>query len=237
MSGWVDLLSPNFDLRPVGGSIDILLLHYTGMESAQAAIDRLRSPLAKVSAHYLVDEDGSVYRLVGEDKRAWHAGVSRWAGEADINARSIGVELVNPGHEFGYRAFPDPQMMALVALARGIVERHSIPAARVLGHSDVAPLRKADPGELFDWKRLAGAGIGLWPKAKMGDWNSAGFTRDLARFGYDVEGPEGADAAAARKAATIAFCRHFRPSLLASEPDQELASILAGLIDAADLTS
>jgi len=146
--------SPNFDARPDGQrgtqAIDILLLHYSGMESATAAIARLCDVTAKVSAHYCVDEDGILFRLVPEDRRAWHAGAASWAGAGDINARSIGIELVNPGHEFGYRSFPEAQMETLIELAGEILARHPIPPQRVLGHSDVAPLRKEDPGELFD---------------------------------------------------------------------------------------
>ncbi len=159
----VEQPSPNHDARAEGKPLDMLLLHYTGMESAAAALDRMCDPAAKVSAHYMIDEDGTVYRLVDEDRRAWHAGVAHWAGEDDINSRAIGIELVNPGHEFGYRAFPEPQMAALEALCLDILSRHDIPPDRVLGHSDVAPDRRQDPGDLFDWKRLAAKGIGLWP--------------------------------------------------------------------------
>ena len=163
MRAAIERPSPNHDARPAGKPIDILLLHYTGMRDAEAALRRLTDPAAKVSSHYLIDEDGATYRLVDEGRRAWHAGVSYWGGERDINGVSIGIELVNPGHEFGYRPFPQPQMEALVELGRAILARHPIPPARVLGHSDVAPTRKTDPGELFDWRALAEAGIGLWP--------------------------------------------------------------------------
>src|SRR5262249_36882522 len=156
--------SPNFDARRGGTPIDILALHYTGMPTAEGALARLCDPAAKVSAHYTIDEDGTIYRHVAEAERAWHAGVSCWAGARDINDRSIGIELVNPGHDFGYRAFPDAQIAAVIELARGIVERNRIPPARVLGHSDVAPKRKIDPGELFPWPRLAAEGLGVWPK-------------------------------------------------------------------------
>ena len=179
--------SPNHDARPDGLAVDILLLHYTGMTSGEAALARLCDPAAKVSAHYCIDEDGSVSRLVPEARRAWHAGAGHWAGAGDINARSIGIELVNPGHEFGYRAFPEAQMTALMALARDILARHPIPAARVLGHSDVAPLRKEDPGELFDWQGLAAAGIGLWPETPAEETDlpsDDAFKAGLARFGY-----------------------------------------------------
>ena len=155
--------SPNQDDRG-GAAIDMLVLHYTGMITAEAALSRLCDPAAKVSAHYTIDEDGTIYAHVPEARRAWHAGVSFWAGKRNVNARSIGIELVNPGHEFGYRAFPRSQIAALIDLCRDILARHPIPAARVLGHSDVAPARKEDPGELFPWAQLAEAGIGLWPQ-------------------------------------------------------------------------
>jgi N-acetylmuramoyl-L-alanine amidase len=227
--------SPSFDARPEGQGIDILLLHYTGMKSAQAAIGRLCDPQAKVSAHYLIHEDGSVLRLVAEEKRAWHAGQSRWQGADDINGRSIGIELVNPGHEFGYRPFARAQMAALIDLASGIVRRHAIAPARVLGHSDVAPLRKQDPGELFDWRALAEAGVGLWPEARRGSWSADGFLEDLRRYGYDLDGGQPGGPEAARAAAIIAFCRHFRPQRLTAWPDDDLAAILNGLIDVAGL--
>src|SRR5579885_1109065 len=160
--------SPNHDSRgePPGPvhRIDTLVLHYTGMPSAAAALDRLCDPAARVSAPYLVEEDGTLWRLVAEDRRAWHAGVSAWEGEGEINARSLGIEIVNPGHEWGYRPFPEAQMRVVEELCRDLVARHAIPATRIVGHSDIAPERKADPGELFDWPRLARAGIGLWPE-------------------------------------------------------------------------
>ncbi len=155
--------SPNHDARPAGGAVDILVLHYTGMKTADEALARLCDPAAKVSAHYTIGRDGRVFAHVPEDRRAWHAGVSFWAGETNVNARSIGIELVNPGHEFGYAPFPEAQIASLIDLAHGIVTRHPIPPRRVLGHSDVAPARKMDPGELFPWRHLAEFGIGLWP--------------------------------------------------------------------------
>lgn len=193
--------SPNFDARPAGIPIDMLVLHYTGMESGEAALDRLCDPSAKVSAHYFIGEDGSVLRLVDEGRRAWHAGVSFWRGETDINGRSIGIELVNPGHEFGYRPFPAPQMSALMELAADLVRRHDIPARNIVGHADVAPARKMDPGELFDWRQLAGSGIGLWPDpAAVAE---PGGVAELAAIGYDTTD---------ERAAVTAFQRHFRPS-------------------------
>lgn len=155
--------SPNHDER--GKPIDILVMHYTGMQSALAAVERLTDPAARVSAHYTIDEEGTIYQHVPEERRAWHAGVSYWAGETNVNARSIGIEIANPGHEFGYRPFPEAQMQAVIALSHGILARHKIPPHRVVGHSDVAPARKIDPGELFPWSRLAGEGIGIWPGA------------------------------------------------------------------------
>src|SRR5579871_10256 len=160
----VECRSPNHDERPPGAAIDILVLHYTGMKTADEALARLCDPAARVSAHYTIGRDGRIYAHVPEERRAWHAGVSWWAGETNVNARSMGIELVNPGHEFGYIPFAEPQIEALIELAKGIVSRHPIPPRRVVGHSDVAPARKTDPGELFPWQRLAQAGIGVWPK-------------------------------------------------------------------------
>ena len=157
--------SPNCRARPDGLPVDTLVLHYTGMTSAPAAIARLRDPDAAVSSHYVVDEDGAVSRLVPEALRAAHAGVSFWRGASDLNDRSIGIEIVNPGHEWGYRPFPAVQIEAVAALARAILGRHPIPPCNVVGHSDVAPDRKQDPGELFPWRALARRdGIGIWPE-------------------------------------------------------------------------
>jgi len=231
--------SPNFDARPDGQrgtqAIDILLFHYTGMESATAAIARLCDVTAKVSAHYCVDEDGILFRLVPEDRRAWHAGAASWAGAGDIDARSIGIELVNPGHEFGYRSFPEAQMATLIELAGEILARHPIPPQRVLGHSDVAPLRKEDPGELFDWARLAAAGIGLWPgeSAPCDPPDAAEAQHRLAAFGYGYLDDDPA-------AVVTAFQRHFRPEKLTGEVDAETAGRLAallGLLDPSPLNS
>ena len=218
--------SPNHDARPDGIAVDILLLHYTGMASAEAALARLCDPAAKVSAHYCIDEDGSVSRLVPEARRAWHAGAGHWAGADDVNARSIGIELVNPGHEFGYRRFPEAQMAALMDLAWEILRRHPIPPARVLGHADVAPLRKQDPGELFDWQGLASAGIGLWPRDPVEAAvlpSEDAFKAGLARFGYGyLEADLGA--------VVTAFQRHFRPAAVTGEADRETRLRLAALL-------
>jgi len=199
------------DLRP----IDMLVLHYTGMPSAAAALDRLCDPAAKVSSHYLVEEDGAIWRLVPEACRAFHAGISYWQGEGDLNRVSIGIEIVNPGHEWGYRAFPELQMAAVERLCRDILGRHPIPPYRVVGHSDIAPDRKSDPGELFDWPRLARAGIGLWPPPRpeaeasrgrgVGVVQRSAALADLARIGYAVS-------AESDTVAFAAFQRRFRPA-------------------------
>lgn len=215
-----EIPSPNHDARPDGGAIDMLVVHYTGMQSATAARERLCDPAAKVSAHYMIDEDGSVAALVPEDRRAWHAGVSFWRGRTDINARSVGVELVNPGHEYGYRPFPEPQMAAFEELAKAILGRHPIPARNVVGHSDVAPRRKEDPGELFDWRRLAGCGIGLWPGATASA-EATDAAQMLARFGYETE-----DLAATLRA----FQRRFRPARIDGVADAETTGLLADLL-------
>jgi N-acetylmuramoyl-L-alanine amidase len=194
------------------------------MRSAAEALDRLCDPAAKVSAHYCVDEDGTIYRLVDESRRAWHAGVAAWAGASDINARSIGIEIVNPGHEFGYRAFPAPQILAVIALCRAVLSRHPIPAARVLGHSDVAPLRKDDPGELFPWDRLAEAGIGLWPKdATPAAPDPGQAMHDLAAFGYGYLEQD-------FEAVVRAFQRHFRPQAVTGRLDAETMGRLKALL-------
>ena len=198
------------NIRP----INMLVLHYTGMQSAAAALDRLCDPAARVSAHYVVEEDGTLWRLVPEARRAFHAGVSCWQGESDLNWVSIGVEIVNPGHEWGYRAFPEAQMAAVELLCRDLLGRYRIPPDRVVGHSDIAPDRKSDPGELFDWSRLARAGIGMWPPAApeavslrgrgVGIVQQTAALADLARIGYCVS-------PAAQQVALAAFQRRFRP--------------------------
>lgn len=211
----VEMPSPNCDERHA--AIDMLLLHYTGMQSADLALARLCDPRTKVSSHYTIDEDGTVYAHVPEGRRAWHAGVSYWAGETNLNARSIGIELVNPGHEFGYRAFAQAQIAALIVLCQEILGRHPIPAERVLAHSDVAPARKQDPGELFPWRSLATAGIGLWPEPQ-----GQSAPENLARFGYDPH--------VSQQMRFYAFQRHFRPHKLDGVWDDECGAILAGLM-------
>ncbi|MGB8602205.1 MAG: N-acetylmuramoyl-L-alanine amidase [Rhizomicrobium sp.] len=216
--------SPNCDDRPAGTVIDTLVLHYTGMPTADEAIARLCDPAAEVSAHYVIDRKGCVYALVPEDKRAWHAGVSFWAGKPGVNARSIGIELVNPGHEFGYVPYTDDQLESLIELGGEILRRHPIGPRGVVGHSDVAPARKNDPGELFPWARLAAAGIGLWPA----DCESLPPlpVEDLARYGYGLP----PDCDVPRDAVIRAFQRRFRPSRIDGWWDVECGRRLAGLL-------
>lgn len=205
----IDLPSPNFDDRG-GVAPEFIILHYTGMTSAKAALDRLTSPESKVSAHYTVDERGEIYCHVSEEDRAWHAGQSFWRGITNINARSIGIEIVNPGHEFGYRAFPNEQIMAVIDLCRDIMPRHDIDPEYVLGHSDIAPARKSDPGELFPWARLAQEGVGIWPDVADDDAVlSLGMdmSRALDDFGYDPR--------VKSRDRLIAFQRHFVPEVFA----------------------
>ena len=228
----IDRPSPNFDARP--GAVTMLIMHYTGMQTAQAAVDRLCDPAAKVSAHYVVEEDGTVWRLVAEEKRAWHAGVSSWRGQTDINALSIGIEIVNPGHEFGYRAFPEAQMAAVQELAQGILTRHPIPPRNVVGHSDVAPLRKQDPGELFNWRELAKAGIGFWPDFAVTIGKppaSAGeIQASLAEIGYSPPRTGALDAETI--AILTAFQRHYRPERVDGLADDETRRRIAVLAQA-----
>lgn len=234
--------SPNFNERPQGRRADILLLHYTGMESAEAAASRLCDPAAKVSAHYLVDEAGQIIRMVPEHLRAWHAGAGHWAGESDINGCSIGIEIVNGGHDFGRPPYPDVQMRAVEVLCRDILSRHPIPRRRVLAHSDTAPARKSDPGEWFDWARLARAGVGLWVSPEplveghclqQGDRGDmvAELQFMLGDYGYGIEVLGRYDEAT--KAVVTAFQRHFRPEKVDGVADISTVATLRRLLDAA----
>jgi len=230
--------SPNFNERVGVGVPDILLMHYTGMQSCEAAVQRLTDPVARVSSHYTVDEDGTVYVHVDESLRGWHAGVSHWRGESDINSRSIGIEIVNPGHEFGYRAFPEAQIAAVIELSHGILSRHRIPPRNVIAHSDIAPGRKEDPGELFPWSRFAGEGIGIWvdARAASGDSLSPGdrgdavraLQLDLASYGYGIDPTAEFDART--RDVVIAFQRHFRPSKLDGVADAQTRDLLRRLL-------
>ena len=235
-----ELPSPNQDDRPAGMPIDTLILHYTGMRSAAEAIDRLRDPAAQVSSHYVVDEDGAVLRLVPEARRAFHAGVSFWRGHTALNGRSIGIEIVNPGHEWGYRNFPALQMAAVCDLCLDILGRHPIPPRNVVAHSDVAPARKEDPGELFDWRGLARNGVGLWPEG-IDDLGTDELVRDtaglravrqaLAAIGYSVPPDGPADPALAT--VLRAFQRHWRPEAITGEADAGTRARLAGVAELA----
>lgn len=184
--------SPNFNDREDATPIDMLVLHYTGMQTGQEALDRMCDPAAEVSAHYMIEEDGRIFQLVEEHKRAWHAGISYWRGHTNINSRSIGIEIVNPGHEWGYHPFPEIQIKSVINLCKNILKRHAIEAQNIVGHSDIAPARKEDPGELFPWELLAKNGIGQWPFPKM----------TIEEYGYDMSDAE---------KAKIAFRRHFMP--------------------------
>lgn len=214
--------SPNFDERKL--PISILVMHYTGMADAASAINWLANPEAKVSSHYVVTEDGQVVHMVEEKDRAWHAGRGYWRGITDVNSASIGIEIVNPGHEHGYVPFPEEQMDAVTRLSKEIVDRHHIKPTNVIGHSDLAPSRKQDPGELFDWERLARHGIALKkPSLKLGDppWSDGGFMLALERFGYDIT---------EQKDAVVAFQRRFRPKNVDGVIDGECRSLLLSLM-------
>ncbi len=218
----VDTPSPNFNDRAL--PVSMLVMHYTGMKDAASAIERLTDPDAGVSAHYVVNEDGTVLRLVDEGKRAWHAGVSYWRGVTDVNSASIGIEIVNPGHEFGYRPFPDDQIASVVRLTSEIMKRHDIPRANVVGHSDVAPARRQDPGELFPWQKLARLDLALaQPETAHTDpgWTDSAFLVALERFGYDIED---------KLAAVVAFQRRFRPELIDGDIDGQCRAILFRLL-------
>ncbi len=232
--------SPNHDER-VGGDPDMILLHYTGMQTAEAALERLRDAEARVSSHYFVYENGSVVLMVPEARRAWHAGVSSWAGETDNNSRSIGIEIVNPGHEFGYQDFPRRQIAAVIALCRGIIARRGIKRDRILAHSDVAPARKQDPGEKFPWKLLGESGVGLWVEpVPITDWLSlvpgdTGTTvfdlqKSLGDLGYGV--PLSGDYDEATRQVVTAFQRHFRPAQVDGMADTSTRETLRKLLEA-----
>jgi N-acetylmuramoyl-L-alanine amidase len=249
---FIERPSPNFDART--RAVDLVVLHYTGMHDGEAALARLTdpapvagrfpgpwqdkstapdAPLARVSSHYVVGEDGAIYRVVQENQRAWHAGASSWKGEGDVNARAIGIEIVNGGHDFGLPEFPDAQIVSVIALLRDVLHRNQLDASRVVGHSDIAPDRKLDPGEKFPWKRLADAGVAIWPQAAASHLESTSgeaisqLQQRLAAFGYDVV-QSGAMDGATRNALS-AFQRRFRPSCIDGAPDAETTALLASL--------
>jgi N-acetylmuramoyl-L-alanine amidase len=222
----IECPSPNWDERSL--PVTMIVLHYTGMADAAAAITRLCDAESKVSCHYLIAEDGEIVRMVSEAKRAWHAGKAYWRGIEDVNSASVGIELVNPGHELGYRPFPEAQMAALLPLMIEIVGRYGITRGNIVGHSDVAPARKIDPGELFDWDRLAGLRLALpKPFKYLTDppWTDGGFLLALERFGYDITDTE---------AAVQAFQRRYRPDLMDGVIDGHCRAILLSLLTGGD---
>lgn len=216
--------SKNYNERPLNCEIDILVIHYTGMPGASQALKRMCNPAAKVSAHYLVNEEGEIFQLISEKKRAWHAGISSWRNNSDINDRSIGIELANPGHEYGYKHFPEPQISKLIELAKDIIKRHPIPARNIIGHSDIAPTRKKDPGELFDWRNLALNGVGYWPTAgnqnTTSQINVSNFESALQKYGYETNN---------LTATIVAFQRHFLPENCNGQPNKEMFKMLENL--------
>jgi N-acetylmuramoyl-L-alanine amidase len=252
--------SPNHDARPAGCGPELVVLHYTGMQSGAVALQRLtdeapragaypgpwqdpatppQQALVRASAHYVVAEDGAIHALVPEDSRAWHAGRSAWAGRLEVNDWSIGIEIVNGGHDFGLPAYPDAQIDALSALLGDVCARCRLGPQDVVGHSDIAPGRKPDPGEHFPWRRLAAAGHGLWPEhahpkdatpvALPGQSGEAvlAMQRALAGFGYLV--PHSAHYCQQTQAVVRAFQRRFWPSRMDGVFDQACAAILADL--------
>ena len=217
--------SPNFNDRADHIPLAYIVLHYTGMQTAEAARARMTDPAAEVSAHYLIDEDGSILSLVDENHRAWHAGKGKWQGVTDMNSASLGIELVNPGHEFGYRPFPAPQICALVDLLKQLVHRHKLnPTRCLIAHSDFAPTRKQDPGEFFPWEELAKNGLGLWPETHAEDYAPQASNQEpaslLHHIGYDTEN---------LPAAIAAFQRRFRPDRITGEIDPDTLARLRAI--------
>jgi N-acetylmuramoyl-L-alanine amidase len=218
-----EVLSPNHGERTL--PISMVVIHYTEMKPVETALARMCDPDSSVSAHYCITEEGEVIRLVPEDRRAWHAGASYWRGIPDVNSASIGIELDHPGHALGYRGFAEAQIDALLPLLGRLVKQYDIPRANVVGHSDVAPMRKVDPGELFPWDRLAQAKLCLPRPACLAagnpfhNWGS--FFLALERFGYDITD---------QTKAVEAFERRWRPEHITGIPDGEIAAILWQLL-------
>ncbi len=221
----IALPSPNHDARPLGVRPSLVILHYTGMRSAAAALDRLRDAAAKVSAHYVVGEAGDVLALVPEQRRAWHAGLAGWGAIDDVNSHSIGIELINPGHDWGYRPFPKAQIAAAVALCTAIRARHAMPAKAIIGHSDVAPARKTDPGELFPWAQLAGHGLGIWPEAAPHRPVDPAMAIDgLRTIGYRLDLPHTLPVHL-----IAAFQRHWRPQRVDGGLDRQTMGLIVAV--------
>jgi N-acetylmuramoyl-L-alanine amidase len=234
------MLSPNVGARGNGFRVSILLLHYTGMKSAEAARDWLCNPASKVSCHYLIDEQGRITQMVDEGLRAWHAGYSHWKGVEDINSASVGIEIQNGGHMLGYTPFPGQQMWAVIALCKDILSRHEIMPSNVLAHSDVAPLRKIDPGEKFDWRQLHAHGIGHWVEAaddytlatvRMGDRGGdvMRLQQQLNQYGYGIQ----CDGIFGKETLAVvqAFQRHFRTACVDGVADGATVKTLQQLLE------
>jgi N-acetylmuramoyl-L-alanine amidase len=219
--------STNFDERRHGAKPSLIILHYTGMPRARDALDRLCDPESKVSAHYMVEETGRLWPIVDEHHRAWHAGVSYWDGIVDVNSHSIGIEIVNPGHEHGYKAFPEKQIEAVIELCLGLISKYKIHPYQVLGHSDIAPGRKTDPGELFPWEKLAEEFVGLWASSREMDFGAAKqllndkkvFHDYLVKYGYDPKMPT--------ERVIPAFHQHFYPEKFKKGEDPNTVDLLS----------
>lgn len=228
-----EVKSPNYDDR-TSENIKYLILHYTGMATGYEALERLCSEEAKVSAHYLIEENGEIFSLVEEEKRAWHAGISKWEDDVGLNDLSIGIEIVNtghpyPGYESVYKPFPEMQMQSVISLSKEIIKRHQIKPCHVLGHSDIAWRRKIDPGELFDWERLSFEGIGIWVNVDQDTLtdkvSESEFLNNLSKYGYDIGETE-----TDLKEIATAFQRHFRPKNIDGNIDRETYTILEKLL-------
>ncbi len=231
--------SPNINERIAGQPVSILLLHYTGMVTAAKALRWLTAPESQVSCHYLVDEHGAITQMVDENKRAWHAGAGSWRGEEDVNSRSIGIEIHNPGHKPVYIDFPKVQMSAVAELCRDILQRHKISARDVLAHSDIAPARKIDPGEKFDWGFLHQHGVGHWAAPEplsggsflqQGDRGDAVLALQslLKHYGYEIQLNSFFDEAT--RLVVAAFQRHFRQAKVDGVADQSTVATLHKLL-------
>jgi len=231
--------SPNFNERPDGCKPDMVILHYTGMESGESALKRLCDPSAEVSAHYLVEEDGRVFELVPPEKRAWHAGVSHWQGRNNLNHYSIGIEIVNPGHDFGYRDFPMVQTASVLDLIKHLDAAFEIPGHNYIGHSDIAPTRKMDPGEKFPWGLLADEGFGIWSDVDGVDLSrihvaadkveTTLLQQDLKALGYGIEVTGDYDDMT--RSCVTAFQRHWRPASVTGDYDVGTKTILCAIVN------
>lgn len=225
--------SPNHNARTAGKTIRYVILHYTGMPEPDGSRTWLCDPKSEVSAHYLIERTGQIWQLVAEAERAWHAGVSSWQGETDMNSVSIGIELVNRGHQWGYQEFPAPQIAACAQLVQGIMQRHSIAPRSILGHSDIAPQRKEDPGELFPWRELAQQGVGHWPEETVEQNPPPLSLTDarvlLRRIGYDC--PLDGEYDQPLRRVLLAFQRHWLPRHLSGLADAKTATRLRAVAE------